>query len=55
MIERIADLTIKAYPPDVIIDIPKDICKAFDFGNIKELIEYGEAKTLETLKNIKAK
>ncbi|HPM39408.1 MAG TPA: patatin-like phospholipase family protein [Bacteroidales bacterium] len=55
MIERIADLTIKAYPPDVIIDIPKDICKALDFGNIKELIEYGEAKTIETLKNIKAK
>jgi len=55
MIERIADLTIKAYPPDVIIDIPKDICKALDFGNIKELIEYGETKTLETLKNIKAK
>lgn len=52
MIERIADLSIKAYPPDMIIDIPKDICKVLDFGNIKELIEYGEVKALETLKKI---
>lgn len=52
MIERIADLSIKAYPPDMIIDIPKDICKALDFGNIKELIEYGEVKALEILKKI---
>lgn len=51
MVERIANLTIQAYKPDIVIDIPKDICKALDFGNIKELIEYGEAKTLETLKN----
>jgi len=52
MIERIVDLSIKAYPPDMIIDIPKDICKALDFGNIKELIEYGEVKALEILKKI---
>lgn len=52
MIERIADLSIKAYPPDMIINIPKDICKVLDFGNIKELIEYGEVKALETLKKI---
>lgn len=52
MIERIADLSIQAYTPDIIIDIPKDISKALDFGNIKELITYGEAKTEETLKNL---
>lgn len=52
MIERIADLSIKAYPPDMIINIPKDICKVLDFGNIKELIEYGEVKSLEILKKI---
>ena len=52
MIERLVDLSLQTYKPDVVIDIPKDICKALDFGNIKELIAYGEVKAEETLNNL---
>ncbi len=54
MVERIANLTIQAYKPDIVIDIPKDICKTLDFGNIKELINFGEQRTYETLEKLKS-
>ncbi|WP_457745931.1 patatin-like phospholipase family protein [Sulfurimonas sp.] len=44
----IARMKLAAYPPDIEIDIPRNLCGMFEFNMAKELIEYG----YNTCKNI---
>lgn len=37
----IARVKLAAYPPDIEIVVPRNICGTFEFNKIKELIEYG--------------
>ncbi len=37
----IARMKLAAYPPDIEIDIPKNLCGTFDFNKADEIIEYG--------------
>lgn len=41
MQSSIARMKLAAYPPDLEITIPKNICNTFEFNRSKELIEYG--------------
>lgn len=41
MQSTIARMKLAAYPPDIEIEIPKNICGTFDFNRAKEIIEYG--------------
>lgn len=40
---------IGAYPPDIMIELPKNICKTFDFHKAKMLIEAGRKAVADTL------
>jgi len=44
----IARMKLAAYPPDIEINIPRNICGTFDFTLSKELIEYGYKKCEES-------
>jgi NTE family protein len=46
---------LAAYSPDVIIDIPRNICMSYEYYRAKELIEYGERKAAEILSGSKNK
>ena len=37
----LARMKLAAYPPDVILEVPRNLCKMFDFQKSQELIEYG--------------
>lgn len=49
MQDTIARLKLAAYTPDVIIDIPSDVCAFHEFHRAKELIAIGEARTEEAM------
>lgn len=39
--DRLTDLMLQAYPPDVLIEIPRNTCSTFEFYKAKSLIETG--------------
>jgi NTE family protein len=41
MQSTIARMKLSAYPPDIEINIPKNLCGTFEFTKAKEVIEYG--------------
>ena len=45
----LARMKLAAYPPDIEIDIPRNICGTFEFDKSTQLIEYGYKKCKETL------
>jgi len=52
MQSSIAKMKLAAYPSDVEIDIPVNLCGTFEFNKVDELIEYGYniCQTIEALK-----
>lgn len=46
----IARQKLAAYPPDLIIDIPRNICKTMEFHRANELIEVGYKRAFSLLK-----
>ena len=50
MQEKLSDFNIKQYPPDVLVEIPRNICSTFDFNKSAELIEEGRVRIREALK-----
>lgn len=51
---NIAKMKLAAYPPDIEISIPRNLCNMFEFTRAKEIIEYGYKKTKETLEENEA-
>ncbi len=51
MQETLAHYRLAEYPPDIIINISKDICGGYDFYNAYEVIEAGRIATKEALMN----
>ncbi len=49
MIHKIAELKIKQINPDILIEIPHDTAKTFDFFKANDLIKMGEEITQKTL------
>ena len=39
--QRLIQLMIEKHQPDILVDIPRDVCKGFDFHKAQELIEAG--------------
>lgn len=39
--DRLVDLMLKAYPPDVLVEIPRNVCSIFEFYKAKSLVEAG--------------
>ena len=37
----LARMKLAAYPPDIVLEVPRNLCKIFDFQKSQELIEYG--------------
>ena len=46
----IARMKLATYPPDVLIDVPKNLCGSFDFHKADKIIEYGYNLCAETFK-----
>ncbi|CAA6823214.1 MAG: UPF0028 protein YchK [uncultured Sulfurovum sp.] len=46
----IIENTIKAYKPDLIIEIPRDACESYEFDKAYEMIEIGKIATQKSLK-----
>jgi NTE family protein len=40
---------LAAYPPDVLIEVPRTACRSLDFHRAAELIELGRALTAKAL------
>lgn len=49
MQNTVARLKLAAYSPDVTINIPRDVARAFEFHRAAELIELGRSKAAEAL------
>ena len=45
----ISRIKLAAYPPDKLIDIPRDLCGMLEFNRANEIIEYGYKKAKEVL------
>ncbi|EQB35514.1 hypothetical protein M947_09525 [Sulfurimonas hongkongensis] len=50
----VARMKLAAYPPDIEITIPRNLCSMFEFTRAKEIIEYGYKITKETLEKHEA-
>jgi NTE family protein len=50
----IANYKIAGYPPDVLIELPKDICSIYEFDRTKEMIEIGRNATEAILDDLEA-
>jgi NTE family protein len=37
----IARMKLAAYPPDIVINVPRNLCKTLEFDRADEIIEYG--------------
>lgn len=51
MQNTIARLKLAAYAPDIIIDIPRNVCSFYEFHRAGELIEIGRHRTIQALKD----
>lgn len=54
MTNRLSQITIEKYPPDILIEVSKDACGTFDFYKAEEMVEMGRSaaqKVLEAHKN----
>ena len=49
MQSSISRFKLAAYRPDIVIEIPRNICSWFDFDRAQDLIEFGYKRTEETL------
>ena len=52
MQETIARMKLATYPPDIEIDIPRNLCGTFDFNKSKQIIEYGYNYCAKNFKNL---
>jgi len=50
MLSQISKLTLEMSPPDILIEVSRYACGAFDYHKAKELIELGKEATTESLK-----
>ena len=48
MQNTIARLKLAAYSPDIVIDIPRDLCTFYEFYRAEELIEFGQRQASVT-------
>ena len=49
MQNAIARLKLAAYSPDIVIEIPRDVCTFYEFYRAEELIELGQKRAEATL------
>ena len=45
----IGRLKLAAYSPDIVVEIPRDICGFFDFHRARDLIEFGRRRAAASL------
>ncbi len=50
----IARMKLAAYPPDVVIDIPRNLCGTLEFNRADEIIAYGYDRCAKVMKNQKS-
>ena len=46
---NLSRMKLAAYPPDMLIDIPRDLCGMLEFNRANEIIEYGYQKAKEVV------
>ncbi len=49
MLSQISTLTLQLMPPDIIIEMPREICGTFDFYKASELIDFGKRTARESI------
>ena len=47
--DKVTEMLVDKYPPDILIEIPKSISSIFEFDRAKELISYGRKACLKAL------
>lgn len=53
--DRLADLMLQAYPPDLLVEIPRNTCSTFEFYKAKSLIEQGREACRQALQALNQK
>lgn len=49
--DRLTNLMLHAYPPDILIEVPRNICSTFEFYKAKTLLELGRHLGYQALSN----
>nr|WP_224746737.1 patatin-like phospholipase family protein [Pelovirga terrestris] len=52
MQSTIARLKLAAYTPDMVIEIPKNVCTIYEFERARELIDIGRQETIDVLRHV---
>jgi NTE family protein len=52
MQNTIASFKLASYSPDILIEIPKDLCTIYEFERAKEMIEVGRIETEKILDSL---
>lgn len=55
--DKLVEMTVRAYPPDIVVQIPTSSCGLFDFHKASKLLEIGEEyyeKAMSDFQNTKA-
>ncbi len=50
-VDKVSQMRLKQYPPDILVEIPHDICGLFDFLHAERLVEIGRNATKRKLNN----
>ncbi len=51
MQEKLSELTIRIHKPDILIKIPRDTCRTFEFYRSEEMIKTGREKFIKAIEN----
>ena len=54
MTNHMAQMSMKNFPPDVMIEISRDACGTFDFFKAGELLEMGRAAAIEAMNKLES-
>lgn len=52
MQEQISKFYLEQFPPDIVINIPRDICNTFDFHKSEEMVELGKSLTIKAFSEV---
>lgn len=52
MVNQMTQLQLATYKPDILIEVPRDLCGNYNFNEAKSLIQYGKWATRQSLKQL---
>ncbi len=54
MTNHMAQMSLKYFPPDVMIEVSRDACGTLDFFKAREILEMGRTATIKALNDLES-